>query len=229
MPGWRRIHVTSFDSTQGDDELPLLVAEVGERHDGAARPAARGRSRASMSSGSPCAPRREGGRRQQAVEPEGQLGAVGGREERVEVEHAELADRRRLHLADQAGEVEVLARRPRRGARGWRAGCARGWPADRPRCRRARAGPRRCPRSPRRSSRGRCPRAGAAGADHVERDAAGRPGRVDGDVGGVAQRLDPGAVDAPARQARPSTLSATAAASPPSTHGAKRRRRGRGR
>ena len=146
-----------------DDELPLLVGQVGQRHDGAARLAARGESRASMSSGSPWPHAREGGRGQQAVEPQGQLRAVGRREELVELEHAELAQRRRLHLADEAGAGRGPGRWPRTAGRCWRAGCAPGSRAGRPRCPPARAARTRSPRPRRRSSRRRCPRAAAAG------------------------------------------------------------------
>ena len=41
VPGWRRIHVTSLRQHEGDDELALLVGEVGQRHDGAGRSTAR--------------------------------------------------------------------------------------------------------------------------------------------------------------------------------------------
>ena len=94
-----------------------------------------------MSSGAPCGPRRERRRREQAVEPHRERGAVLRREERVELEHAELAQRRLLHLRRRAsrdrGSRPALHECSMRLA----AGCARGSRADRRRCRRGRAAP----------------------------------------------------------------------------------------
>ena len=59
------------------------------------------------------APRGERRRRQQAVQLHRQRRAVGGWEELVELEHAELADRRLLDHADERRQVERGARRPR--------------------------------------------------------------------------------------------------------------------
>ena len=57
-------------------------------------------------------PRRERGRGDEGVQLQRQLGAVLGREEGVDLEDAELAERRRLHLADQRPEVEALPGAP---------------------------------------------------------------------------------------------------------------------
>ena len=53
-------------------------------------------------------PHREIGRREQAIEIRREPEAIGGREERVELEHADALDRRRLHLPDERGEIERL-------------------------------------------------------------------------------------------------------------------------
>src|SRR4029079_14125141 len=54
----------------------------------------------------------EGRRRDERVQRERELRPVGRREELVDLEDAELADRRRLDLADQGPEVEVAAGAP---------------------------------------------------------------------------------------------------------------------
>ena len=58
-------------------------------------------------------PRGERRRGEQTVEPHGERGAVLGREELVELEHAELADRRGLHPADERRQVGAEALAPR--------------------------------------------------------------------------------------------------------------------
>ena len=96
-----------------DDELPLLVGEVGEVDDRATRLAfrrAQERGRVERLAG---APGRECRRSDEAVQLQRELCALLGREERVHLEDAELADRRRLDLAEQGAEVEALARAPR--------------------------------------------------------------------------------------------------------------------
>ena len=57
-------------------------------------------------------PRPERRRGEQAVEPHRQRHAVLRREELVELEHAELADRRLLDHADERRQVEAAAGRP---------------------------------------------------------------------------------------------------------------------
>ena len=79
-----------------------------------------------MSSGSPSLQASNDGDATQRVEPHGQLGPVLGREERVDVEHAELAQRRRLDLADQRRPGRGPGPRATRSRSGWRAGRARG-------------------------------------------------------------------------------------------------------
>ena len=65
-----------------------------------------------MSSGSPCEPGAEARRRQQLIELHRQREAILRREERLEIEHADLRDRRRLHLRDQRRQVEIAAGAP---------------------------------------------------------------------------------------------------------------------
>jgi hypothetical protein len=96
-----------------DDELPLLVGEVGEVDDRAARLAlrrAQERRRVERLAG---APGGERGGRNEAVQLQRELRALLGREERVHLEDSELAERRRLDLSDQGPDVEALARAPR--------------------------------------------------------------------------------------------------------------------
>ncbi len=57
-------------------------------------------------------PCREAGRCQQVVERQRQLEAIRRREEGVEIERADAANRWRLHESDQARQVEVLPRLP---------------------------------------------------------------------------------------------------------------------
>ena len=138
------------------------------------------------------APGGEGGRRDQRVELQRELGAVLRREERVDLEDAELAERGSLDLADQGAEVEVapgppgvldqvreqhvLAARQRIGGDPDEPEQARHRALDLV-AERLRLG---IPGERRRAQR----------AEHVERHAGGRPGRVDGDVGRVLQLLD---------------------------------------
>ena len=68
-----------------------------------------------MSSGAPSAHDGERRRGQQAIEPHDQCLTVRRREERVEIEHAELADRWIEDLGEQRWEVEVVCRRPSTG------------------------------------------------------------------------------------------------------------------
>ena len=87
-----------------------------------------------MSSGSPSIQPAKPGRGQQVVELHGQLGAVLGREERLQIDRADAFERRRLDLPDQAGQVEVLPLAPGRVEQLARAEYARGCGSDRHRC-----------------------------------------------------------------------------------------------
>ena len=62
--------------------------------------------------GLPFHPRREAGRRDQVVERHGQAEAVLRRVERLQVEHADLVERRLLDFADDGGDVQVAAFAP---------------------------------------------------------------------------------------------------------------------
>ena len=94
------------------DELPLLLGEVREVHDGAAGLALRREQHRLGVERLALAPGGEGGRRDQSVESEGELRPVGRREELVDLEDTELPDRRRLDLGDQRAEVEVASGTP---------------------------------------------------------------------------------------------------------------------
>ncbi len=95
-----------------DDELPLLLGEVGEVDDRAARLTVGGDEHRLRVERIALAPGREARRGDEGVERERQLRAVGQREELVDLEDAELPDRRRLDLADERAEVEVSAGAP---------------------------------------------------------------------------------------------------------------------
>ena len=174
-----------------DDELALLLGEVRKVDHGAARlPVGREEERLRVERLA-LAPGGEGRRGDERVQRERELRPVGGREELVDLEDAELADRRRLDLADQGPEVEVaagaprvldqvreqhvLAARERVGLDPHEREQARHGPFD--------LVPQRLgigvPGERRRVER----------PDDVERDAGGRAGRVDRDVAGVLQRL----------------------------------------
>ena len=145
------------------------------------------------SSGFALAPGGERGRCDERVERERELRPVGGREELVDLEDAELAERRRLDLADQRAEVEIAPGAPRvlDEVREQHVLAARERVGLMP------TSARRLVTVPSISSRsasasvshesgGRAQR-----ADHVERHAGGRAGRVDRHVGGVPERLEP--------------------------------------
>ena len=88
-----------------------------------------------MSSGTPLPQAANAGDARRPLSRSASCRAVLGREERVDVEDAQLAQRRRLDLADQRRQVEVAAQRARRSRSGWRAARTRGSRAGRPRSR----------------------------------------------------------------------------------------------
>ena len=94
---------------QAHHELALLVVEVGDGHDGGPGPAVGLSEHGVDVDRRALVPRRERRRGQQPVELEGQLVPIAGGEERVELEHPELAERRCLDLADERAEVERRA------------------------------------------------------------------------------------------------------------------------
>ena len=67
----------------------------------------------STSSGGPLHPGCERWRRQETVGSHRQLGPGLRCKETAEVEYAEFSDRGRLHLADECGQIEILAGPPR--------------------------------------------------------------------------------------------------------------------
>ncbi len=95
-----------------DDELSLVVREVREVDHGAARLAVGGEEQSLRVERLALAPGCERRRGDERVQREGELRPIGRREELVDLEDAQLADRRRLDLADQRAEVEVPARTP---------------------------------------------------------------------------------------------------------------------
>ncbi len=111
---------------QRHEEHPLGVREVRDREDRDARLACITAQEAADVERRALHPELEARRGEQVVERQRELEAVLLRVERVEVEHADLGERRLLDLRDQRGDVERSGRwpRPRRGDS--RAGCARG-------------------------------------------------------------------------------------------------------
>jgi hypothetical protein len=96
-----------------DDELPLLVGEVREVDDGAARLPLRCEEELLGIERLALAPGGEGGRGDERVQRERELRPVGRWEELVDLEHTQLPDRRVLDLADERSEVEVAPGAPR--------------------------------------------------------------------------------------------------------------------
>ncbi len=134
-------------------ELALVLGEVRDRHDrGAGLAVGRPQEGSDVERGA-LGPGRERRGRQQAVEPESEGLPVGGREEGVQVEHAELAQRRLQHLADERREVEAASLAPRRLDEVGQEDELAARPEDRRRCPPGRAGRRRSPRSRRAWSR----------------------------------------------------------------------------
>ena len=95
-----------------DHELALLLREVREVDHGCARPPVLGTEQHGRVERRPATPGGERGRGHECVQADGELVSVGRRQERVDLEHAELAQRRLLNLPDQRAEVEIGARAP---------------------------------------------------------------------------------------------------------------------
>ena len=91
---------------QRRDELTLLVTQVSGRDDRAAALAVGGVEHRVDVERDPSTPRRKRRRGEQAVKFHRELHAVGRREELIEFEHAEFADRWVADEADERGEVE---------------------------------------------------------------------------------------------------------------------------
>ena len=97
---------------QRGDELALVVRQVRRGHDRAAPPpVGRVQHRLDVERRAH-RPRRERRRRQQPVELHRQRHAVVGGEELVDVEHAQLADRRRRDHADERHQIQRAALAP---------------------------------------------------------------------------------------------------------------------
>ena len=185
-----------------DDELALLVREVGEVDHGGARTAVLGAEEHGRIERGAAAPGGERGRGDERVQPDGELVPLCRRQERVDLEDAELAQRRLLDLPDQGAEIEigagapvvleqvreedVLAAAERVGLDPDQAEQAGDGALDLV-ADRLLVG---LPRERRRLQR----------ADHVQRHAGLGAGRVERHLGRVAERLDPlGSIPAPAR------------------------------
>ncbi len=95
------------------DELALVVGEVCRRHDRASSSSVSGVQHRCEVECRSLRPRRERWGCQQSVELHGQGHAVVGGEELVDVEHAELADRRRRNHRHERREVEWTVLAPR--------------------------------------------------------------------------------------------------------------------
>ncbi len=191
-----------------DDELPLLIREVREVDDGGARPSVLGAEQDGGIERRAAAPGGERRRGDERVEADGELVPVGRGQEGVDLEDAELAQRRLLDLPDQGAEVEVgagapvvleqvreedvLAAAERVGLDPDQAEQARNGALDLV-ADRLLVG---LPRERRRLQR----------ADHVQRHAGLGARRVEGHLGGVAQRLDPLRPDPRPLQAAPPEL-----------------------
>ncbi len=102
-----------FVGHQGHDEHAFGVVQVGDRDDRDARLAVCVVEQRLDVEGVPGKPGFEPWRSQQAIDAEREVGAVLRREKAVDVEDADLVERRLLHRTDQGGEVEALALAPR--------------------------------------------------------------------------------------------------------------------
>ena len=90
--------------------MPLFIGKVGDGDDGSSRLALRCLQHRSDVEWNAFAPGRERWRGEQAVEFHGKCGAIRGREERVDLDDAELSHWRLLDLGEEPSEIEVLAR-----------------------------------------------------------------------------------------------------------------------
>ena len=95
-----------------DEEHPLAVREVGDRQDRHARLPFAGVQEAADIERLALHPGGEAGRGDEVVQLECQGEPLLGREEGLQVDHADLVEWRRLHGVDHAGEVKVAAGAP---------------------------------------------------------------------------------------------------------------------
>ena len=100
---------------QRDEKHPLLIVQVRDRDDADAGPAVGAVEQAVDVQRLALQPRAEPWRRQQLVELHGQLEAILGGVERLEVEDTHLGQGRRLHLRNQRRQIEIDADPPRLG------------------------------------------------------------------------------------------------------------------
>ena len=141
---------------QGHEEHPLRIAQVGDREHGDSRLAFRRVEQRRRIQRLSFEPLLEPRRREQPVQPHGQLEPLLRRKKRLEVDDADLLEGRRLHLLDEGGEVEILALAPCRGEqRGQQRVLA------------ARAAPRRGRRATARSTRSSRPAPASASASSL--------------------------------------------------------------
>ena len=190
---------------QRHEEHALGVREVRDREDRDARLAGVAAQQLADVERHALHPELEAGRGEQVVERQRELEAILLRVERVEVEHADLGERRLLDLGDQRGDVERLAVGP---------GGAEDAREQDVLAALDRVGVD--PEQRQQAGRDRADliahglRVGAIGrrrerAEHRDGQAGVAARRVDGEVGGVAQALDARAVLAPVREALGST------------------------
>ena len=116
---------------QRHEEHALGVAEMGNREHRHARPACGVVEQRLRIERIPLEPDFEAGRREHAIELHGQREALLGRKERLEIDDADLVERRRLHCADERREIEAGAALPGRRSEGRRRDCVRGCAAAR--------------------------------------------------------------------------------------------------
>ena len=113
VPVCPRIHPTIWLSSSDTKNIRSASPRCAiEKIDARGRPSGV-RSSPAGSSGSPFEPLLEPWRRQDAVQLQRQVEAILLREERLQIEHAELVERRGLHEMDQRGKVEAPAVLPR--------------------------------------------------------------------------------------------------------------------
>ena len=105
-PGQHRVQ------QDGDKKHTFAVGEMGDRQNGQARFAFRRVHEALNVEWFPLGPHGKSGRGDQVVERHREAESVVGREKRVEVKHADFAERRFLNRVDQRGNVEVLPEPP---------------------------------------------------------------------------------------------------------------------
>ncbi len=176
-----------------DDELALLVGQVGEAHDGARPACRRARSRRRCRGRVPCAQAANAGDASSPLSRMASLVRSSGGKKASSSNTPSLRSGGRLDLADEAWAGRGPGPRPRPWRPGSRAGCAPGWRAGRPRCP---TRPSRPDTKPSTSSAITSASVPSGGRRSPPTTLSGTPRRrarrVDGQLGGVAQGLDAG-------------------------------------